>query len=42
MDTNIQNTVCLGKIMSTCKATLETQFVKKLSNSDAEFKKCVA
>ena len=40
MDTNMQNTVCLGKIMS--KATLETQFTIKLSNSEAELKKCVA
>ena len=42
MDTNMQNAVCLGKIMSTCKATLETQFAIKLSNSEAELKKCVA
>ena len=45
MDTNIQNIEYLGKIVlyviSNTLATCEPQFMKKLSNTEAELKKCV-
>ena len=46
MYTNIQNMTCLGMIMSICNkqhlATFEAEFIRKLSNVDAEMKKRVA
>ena len=42
----MQNIACLGKVMSLFNkhhlATFKTQFTKKLSNTEAEFKKGVA
>ena len=44
-DKNIRNIECLGKLMSKCNKqhlnNIETQFIKKLSNTEAELNKCV-
>ena len=46
MNTSIQNIAYLGKIMSICNrchlSNIEAQFIKKLSNTNAELKKSVA
>ena len=47
MNTNSQNIACLGKIMSICNKKhfsniCEAQFMKNLSNTEAELKKRVA
>ena len=45
MDKNIRNIECLGKLMSKCNKqhlnNVEAQFIKKLSNTEAELNKCL-
>ena len=46
IETNIENVAYLGKTMSLCNkqhlSNIEAQFIKKLSNAEAELKKSIA